>query len=294
MITLLCNVGEVSAANSTFSQSSVSSSSQTVKNYVEANHKIPANVTVGSKKVTSAQYLYLATSTVININKNKTTPVTLKDVSNPTKSTESLSSGTLTKTEYLSIASKINSFINANGRVPNYVSTSLGNMRYETMVYSFAKIMAFYKTNNRLPNTVSVSAWTSSVSAAAALPSNAQSIIDSIGYAEAKYEDIQGQSSASVMEKVGYGDCWADAEWLYNKLNAAGIPAQIMGYVGGGTGSWYRHSWVRYYNGSTFVDWQYTKYNSQHYGDGLKAAAKVLIAASSKVVDVSAMIATGY
>lgn len=289
--TLLYNVGDVSAADSTVTQSSVASSSQTVKTYVENNHKVPASVTVGSQKVTSAQYLYLATSTVLNINKGKTTSVTVKSVSNPTKPSESLTSGTLTKSEYLSIASRISAFINSNGRAPNYASTSLGTMRYETMVYSFSKIMAFYKTNKRLPNTVSVSAWSTSSST---LPTGAQSIIDSIGYSEAKYEDIQGQSSASVMEKVGYGDCWADSQWLYNKLNAAGIPAQIMGYVGGGTGAWYRHAWVRYYNGSTYVDWQYTKYNSQHFGDGLKAASYVLIAASSKVVDVSAMVATGY
>lgn len=292
MMALLLNVSDASAANSTFSQTSVISSSVSVKNYVETNNKLPSSVTVANQKITAAQYTYLATSTVININKGKTTSITLKSVENPTNPSESLKSSSLTKTEYLSIANRINSFISLNGRLPNYVSTSLGNMRYETISYSFSKILAFYKTNKRLPNTVSVTAWTSSVSTT--LPSGSQSIIDSIGYAEAKFQDIQGQSSASTMEKLGYGDCWADAEWLYNKLNAAGIPAQIMGYVGGGTGSWYRHAWVRYYNGNSFVDWQYTKYASQHFGDGLKAASYILIAASSKVVDVAAMVATGY
>ena len=294
-LSLLFNVGAASAASSSFNQTSVSNSAVSVKNYVESNQKAPSCVTVANQKVTSAQYLYLVTSSVININQSKKTSVTLKDVQNSTNPSESLSGGTLTKTEYISMAKKINSFINANGRLPNFVSTSMGTMRFENLMYTYSKIMAFYKTNNRLPNTVSVSSWsTIAYSGTITLPANAQSIVDSIGCAESKFADIQGQSSASVMQKVGYGDCWADAQWLYNKLNAAGIPAEIMGYVGGGTGSWYEHAWVRYNIGSGFVDWLYTKYGSQHHGDGLKAASYVLIAPSSKVVDVSAMAATGY
>ncbi len=264
-LALFVNLSDVSAATTTFNTTSVVKSSDTVKNYVETKHTVPSKVTVANKNVISAQYLYLLTKTVGNINTGSTTPVTLKNVSNPTKPSETLNSGSLTKSQYISIASKINTFINSYGKVPNYVSTPLGTMRYENLIYTYSKILSFYKTNHRLPNYVSVKPWNSvKAEGTTTVPSKVQSTIDTIGYKEAQYEDIQGQSSPTVMEKVGYGDCWADSYWLYNKLSAAGISVRIMGTTSGGL--YYLHRWVAINIGKGWQTWNYAKYNSQHYG----------------------------
>jgi len=265
-LALLINVSDVSAANSTFNSTSVSQSAATVQNYVEINHTIPQNVTVANQKVSSAQYLYLVTSTVQNINNGNTSPVTLKNVSNPTSPSETTTSGTLTKAEYISIANKITTFINTNGRLPNYVTTSLGTMRYENLIYTYSKIMTFYQTNNRLPTTVSIKPWTTlSATSEGASSSNVQSILDAIGKAEAKFADIQGQSSPTVMAQVGYGDCWADSGWLYNQLSAAGIAVRVMGCSDTG-GLYYLHRWAEINIGNGWQVWNYAKYGSQHYG----------------------------
>jgi hypothetical protein len=161
-LALLINVTDVSAANSTFNTTSVVNSADTVRNYIETNnYTVPTTVTVNNQKVTSAQYLYLLTSTVGNINKSSKTPVTLKNVSNPTNPSETIISGTLTLSEYVSIANKITTFVNTNGRLPNYVATSLGQMRCENLIYTYSKILSFYKTNNRMPTTVAVKPWAS-------------------------------------------------------------------------------------------------------------------------------------
>jgi hypothetical protein len=262
-ISLFINVGDVSAANTTLNTSDIIKSSETVKNYVETKHNVPSKVTVGKQNVTTTQYLYLLTSTVGKINKSSSTPVTVKNVSKPTNPSESITSGTLTKNEYLQLATKITTFIDKYGRVPNYVSTSLGTIRYENLVYTYSKVLNFYKTNKRLPNTVSVTPWINS-EGTKTNSSNVQSIIDSIGNKEAQYEDIQGQSSPTVMEQVGYGDCWADSGWLYNKLSAAGIAVRVMGTTSGGI--YYLHRWVEINIGNGWTTWNYNKYNSQHYG----------------------------
>ena len=258
-ISLFINISDVSATNATFTKTSVVNSADTVKNYVETKNKIPCKVTVSNKNVTSAQYLYLLTSTVGKINKGSTTPTTLKAVSNPTKPTETIIGGNLPKSEYIKLAGTITTFIDTNGRVPNYVTTSKGKIRFENMVYTYSKVLSFYKKNKRLPNYVSVSPWITSEGS-----SNKQAVIDAIGRKEATYEDIQGQSSASVMEKVGYGDCWADSYWLYNKLSAAGVAVRIIGTSSGGL--YYLHRWVEINCGSGWKTWNYAKYNSQHYG----------------------------
>lgn len=95
----------------------------------------------------------------MNVNNNIKTPITLKNISLPTAPANNFKSGVIYKAEYLSIAQSINNFITANGRIPNYISTSLGIMRYEPAVLMYSKIMNFYLINNRLPNYVTMSAW---------------------------------------------------------------------------------------------------------------------------------------
>jgi len=258
-LALFINISDVSATNATFTKTSVVNSADTVKNYIETKNKVPCKVTVSNKNVTSAQYLYLLSSTVGRIYKNSTTPITLRNVSYPSNPSESMIGGNLPKSEYIKIASTITTFINTNNRVPNYVTTSLGKIRFETMVYTYTKVLTFYKINKRLPNFVSVNSWIKSEGT-----SNKQSAINAIGCKEATYRDVQGQSSPTVMEKVGYGDCWADSYWLYNKLSAAGVAVRIIGTKSGGI--LYLHRWVEINCGSGWTTWNYNKYNSQHYG----------------------------
>ena len=280
----------------TFTNTQVNDASNRVNTFIQTNSRLPNYVTIGNYKVTMPQFLQLMAQNIVNINSGSKASVALRTVNSPPSATETVKSGNIYKSEYITLANSILSTISTTGTAPSYLSSSLGNMKFESLVNSFSKILNYYKTSSKLPNYVSVTPGNSATSGSTTITnsSSVQAILDSIGKTEAQFEDIQGQSSASVMAKVGYGDCWADAEWLYNKLNAAGISARIMGYVGGGTGVWYRHAWVQINTGSGWVNWSYTKYGSQHYGDGLGAAAYVLIAASNKIVDVADMVATGY
>ena len=155
--------------------------------------------------------------------------ITLRTVTAPSKPVENVKCGSLTKTQYLNLVKTTRSYIYLTGTAPNYENTSLGKIKFQNLVYIFSKIVNFQNNNNRLPNTVSVKPFTNVITT----NSGVQSIIDSIGYAEAKFEDVQGQSSPTVMDRVGYGDCWADSGWLYNKLSAAGISVRIMGCSSG-------------------------------------------------------------
>lgn len=271
MITLLAlvlfvNVSAVSAASTTsVDTNSVVKSASTVKNYVETKKTVPSTVTVANKKVTSEQYLYLLASSVTNINKNSKKAVTVKSVAKTPKPSESVRSGTLSKSEYISVANKITTFVNKNGRLPNYVSTSKGKMRPENLIYTYSKIAAFYKTNNRLPNTVSVKPWktSSGEGAPSTVSGTIQAKIDTIGYQEAKYKRAQGNSNPSVMEKIGWGDCWASSSWLYNKLSAAGVTVRIVQCSGG---AYPLHRWAQINTGNGWVNWNYAGYSSKHIG----------------------------
>lgn len=159
VLLIFISISAVSAAETKFNTTSISTSAKNVQTYVETNKKLPSTVKVSNTTLTTPQYLYLLTKDVQNVNKGVTTPITLVSASTPPNPSESVKAGTLTKAQYLTLAANVAKFIENNKRPPNFASTSLGNMRYENVVYTLSKVLAYYKTNNRLPNTVSVKKW---------------------------------------------------------------------------------------------------------------------------------------
>ena len=246
-----------------YTNSQIGAASSKIKAYYEKTNKLPAYVTMNNHRVTMPQFLQLLTDDIYLLNSEGSSSITLRTVKAPSKPVENVKSGILTKTQYLNLVKVTRSYIYSTGKAPNNENTSLGKIKFQNLVYIFSKIVNFQKTKNRLPYQVSVKPSTTIIKTTAT-SSKVQSIVDSIGYAESKYRDVQGQSSPSVMAQVGYGDCWADSGWLYNKLSAAGIAVRIMGTSSGGI--YYLHHWAAINIGNGWQTWDYAKYNSQHYG----------------------------
>lgn len=155
-------------ATSTVSDQSVSITSNelndaasTLKTFVDTNHRLPNYVNVAGQQITMPPFLLLLNTYLLNLNNGQNSPLTITDVSDPTNPAESVKSGNIQKTEYIQLLQKIDIFVDANGRLPNYVSSSLGKIRYESLVYMNAKVITFYVTNGRLPTYVSISSWAS-------------------------------------------------------------------------------------------------------------------------------------
>ena len=263
----------------TFTSSEIDNAAVRVQSFVTTNHRLPNFVTVNNQQISMSQFLELMSQSIVNDNLGLDVSVTLRneiDVPNPS---ESLVSGNINKAEYVTLASNILSFVNANGGLPNYETTSLGKISMQNLIYNFSKILNFQGTNHRLPNYVSVVSWSSISSTGASV----SSILDTIGKEEAKFADVQGVTykgldDAGVITHYGYGDCWADSSWLYNQLSAAGIQVRIMGYSNAPSSSaWYRHAWAQINIGNGWVDWNYVGYGSQHHGNGGGYSPIVLI-----------------
>ena len=139
-----------------FTMAEIKDAAARIKVFIETNKILPNYVTIGTQQVKMSDFLKLMTTTVLQINSGKTTAITLQNVFAPSNSTASFTSGNINKAGYLDIANRINTFISANGLAPNYATTTLGKMPYESLIYMFAKILNFQKTNNYLPNYVSM------------------------------------------------------------------------------------------------------------------------------------------
>ncbi|MDI6723563.1 MAG: pseudomurein-binding repeat-containing protein, partial [Methanobacterium sp.] len=158
--------GEVKTASAdqtvtstSFTVDQIKDAAARVKSYIETNHRLPNYVTIGTTQVQMPDFLKLLTAGLLQVNSGATTPITLKNVNTPTEPTESIKSGSITKASYLDLAKRVNSFIDANGVLPNYATSTLGKLNYNSMIYMFSKILNFQKTNNRLPSYVTVAPW---------------------------------------------------------------------------------------------------------------------------------------
>lgn len=265
-----------------FTIAQIVTASKNYRNYVDTNYKTPSTVTINNIKVTTPQFLQLLSYTIAQLNIGSKANIALKTVNNPANPTETVKSGSFTKDEYVKLAQTTKT-ATSNGKAPDYVDSKLGKIRYETLTYIFAKAVQFYGENSRLPNTLSVVPCSQ---LNLNIPGNAQAIVDQIGRNEATYANIQG-NEYSYLEKflsARGGNCWGSSLYLYTRLTAAGIQTRIMGYVGGIAANSFKHAWVQINLGSVWKNWEYTKYNSKHYGE-LAGGTKVPLIGPGRTID---------
>ena len=141
-----------STAPVTVTLSNVNSVAAKLVTYVKAYHKLPTYIMVSGHNLTLSQFLYILTVDIIKENSNSKTSITIKTVQTPILSVnETFINGNILKTNYINIAKNVYNYINLHGTAPITASSSLGLIRYETLIYSFSKILGYYGTNNRLP-----------------------------------------------------------------------------------------------------------------------------------------------
>ncbi|WP_407394037.1 pseudomurein-binding repeat-containing protein [Methanobrevibacter sp.] len=146
------------------SVSDVVTAANTLASTIKSKNSVPSTVSVGGVSYSTPQFLYMMTKAVEYINAGKTStqilPVSVAAAPNPSGSSKA---GNLTKAQYLDLASRIDTYISKNAQAPNYANSTLGNIKYDSLVDAFARILAFYKTNdNRLPGYVKMDATSSS------------------------------------------------------------------------------------------------------------------------------------
>jgi len=256
-----------------FTITQINAAAASVKSYVESNNRLPNYVTIGTSQVKMAQFLQLLVTSLLQIN-NKTNKFMIPgNINAPASPNGSYMYGNIVLTEYLSIAQNIQDYINSNNCAPNYMTSSLGNIQYESLVYIYSKILNYYKTNGNLPNYVLVDSSVTNT----AIPSELQQYLQATTNCQVTNSQIQalaksitsGKSSAYdkavaifnwVRDNIGYsfyyntkygavgtlsaktGNCVDTAHLLIALERAAGIPARYEHvYAQFSSGNWYGH-----------------------------------------------------
>lgn len=161
--TNVVQAAQLTSTGNSYTLYQIEDAAKRVKAFIETNKKLPSYVTIGTKQVEMPDFLYLIVSATVNINSGNTVSITQYSFQNPSSSVESLKSGNIYKSEYINLANQIKSSMGTNGSAPSYISTSLGNARYESLIYMYSRIVNYYGQNKVLPNYASLNAWTGPV-----------------------------------------------------------------------------------------------------------------------------------
>ena len=246
---------------------------------------------MGTRQITMPQFLQLLTAGLIQVNRGLTTSIALKSAEASSNPSQTLKNGIIYKSEYLGIASRINSFMNTNGKVPNYTSSSLGKIRFESLVYMYSRIMNYHVNNNHLPNFATMKPWQGTAdNSDTPVPANLQKYLQPTKNCQSTDSTIKAlassitQGSSSVKDKATKLFNWVrdniDYSFYYDTKNgalgtlntrtancvdtshllvalsrASGIPARYMhGTCKFNSGTWYGHVWTQLYVGGTWYN----------------------------------------
>jgi hypothetical protein len=99
--------GETKVISTSFTVKQINNAAAKVKAYVETNHKLPNYVTIGTTQVQMSDFLRLLVANLLQLNKGKTSSITLKSMGSAAKPSESVKSGTITKAGYLDLAKEL-------------------------------------------------------------------------------------------------------------------------------------------------------------------------------------------
>lgn len=131
-----------------------------VQTAFEITSDIPTYVTVNGNRLYRGSMLAMFVKTVVGIDQGKASVLPLEEITVPSKVVdETITSCTLTKAEYLKLASRIAKSIDQTGALPKYCTTSYGTINTNNMIYIFARVLDSYKTNGALPESIAVQAW---------------------------------------------------------------------------------------------------------------------------------------
>ena len=129
----------------------------TLKNTIDSKNTIPKTVSVGGVEYSIAQFLYMMSDAIKKIKDGKTSLQVLPiNVNVPLNPEGLFKSGSIATTEYMDIVNRVFNFIKNNNRAPNFASSSLGDIDYDSLIEMFANILVDYKTNGKLPTSIKV------------------------------------------------------------------------------------------------------------------------------------------
>ena len=127
-----------------------------LKEYIEANYTLPSKIKVAGESYTTPQMLAMMSQALLVINKESDKDIVALLVADPDNSTGKDIHSKLSMNDYLKVNRLIFNYTSTNKQAPCNITSSLGDIKYETLVYLESRILDYYAVNNKLASFVVV------------------------------------------------------------------------------------------------------------------------------------------
>ena len=135
--------------------------SSQLKEHIESNYTLPANIAVGNSvdgytAYTIPQMLYLMSAAVKNIGSGSHDNIVSIIVDAPTNTSGDVIYSQLSTEDFVQVANLIEQYCNSNNQAPSNISTQIGDIKYQTLVYVYSRVLDYCKNNGDMPSMVVV------------------------------------------------------------------------------------------------------------------------------------------
>lgn len=126
---------------------------KTVEDYYQKYRILPSDIYLGSIKITMAEFLYYESAALININNSSNSKIKyIGSISYP----ESPMMGdiidkNISRSGYMDSVTRNYNYIINNRQSPNYSTTTLGKVCFNSLVETYSRILISYDKNSELP-----------------------------------------------------------------------------------------------------------------------------------------------
>ena len=151
------NSSSTDIKNITLKQSDMLYSSKIIMDVIKNQGLIPHKITVGEYTFTPSQFLYSMVKTLENIISQGISTINVINSTEPSGSNSFFETGNIYMSEYIDMAVKIADFMDKNNVPPKLANSSLGDIGYADLIDMYSRILSFYNDNGRLPDYVTMS-----------------------------------------------------------------------------------------------------------------------------------------
>ena len=125
-----------------------------VKTFFVVTDTLPTLITIRGVQVNQAQFLQLLTTVTLKLNNHDNSYTYLQKGIVPSINSN-IVFGTLSLDNYIDLAQNINIYFQSNNyNGPISMSSSIGEINFQTLLYTYCRILESYKTNNALPSSM--------------------------------------------------------------------------------------------------------------------------------------------
>lgn len=151
------SAGSSTSSDVYISLSEILAAAQRVQAYIYTNGKLPTYTTLNNVRYSEPQFAYIMAVALNNLNSGNTGSVKVLNLSQAPNPSGDTITGTLSKSAYIALASRIAQFAEANGYLPNFDgSNGLGKISYDNYIYILAYAVASYANNGNLASSIPV------------------------------------------------------------------------------------------------------------------------------------------